>query len=218
MNVYKLAIILFLFISLPIYPQNEQEQYTNTEIDPKIDLSQKEINLTQEKVNGFRRELDNYKESYVRQEERIRDVFIFINIYLIIVSIVIAIVGIFGYRKVKRDTQKEVQEKSDEIKRLGKEAEATAKEIQKLIDEAKENIQKLIDETEKNLDDHSTSVMKKQKEKANEFAKIIKDLLQKLNIQSEDSGETGGEGETNAKTRFIKPKTNKDANPKANNK
>ena len=164
----KITFLLLFFISISIYTLNGQERYTNSEIDQKIELSQKDIILTQEKVNDFRRELDNYKSNYEyhtqQQDTRIRDLYSNINIYLLIVSIIIALVGIIGYLKIKSDTKKEVQRDLDEIKKLKEEAEKILEEAKKLVGNIKDK--------EKEVTEHANSIA--------ETDKKAKELIEKL--------------------------------------
>jgi tetratricopeptide (TPR) repeat protein len=144
----KLTFLLLFFISLSVYPLSGQERYTNSEIDLKIELSKKDINLTQEQVNDFRRELDNYKSEYQynvqQQDDKIADRNNSISMFLTGLSILIALAGLFGYHKVKRDTQKAIQEELSGIIQVKGEVEKILEEAKKISKESLDSIQNTV--------------------------------------------------------------------------
>lgn len=123
------------------------------QIQKEIDLVKTDVNLIQEKVNDLKKESDTYKLNYEhrnqQQEAKIRDVYKNISIYLLIAFVFIVLAGLFGYWKIKKNTQKVVQEKLDDIKQF-------KEDIRKIFEDAekrqKQNLEKIENSAEKNIE------------------------------------------------------------------
>jgi len=189
--------LLLFFISLFVFTLNGQERYSNSEIDLKIELSQKNIKQVQEKVYDFRRELDKHISDYEyrvqQQNERIKDLHTNLNIYLLIISIIIVLVGYVGYQKV-RDTQKVVEKELDEIQKLKEDvkehSEETKNDLNRITEEAEFRLNNIISKVNKGAEDFAKDAenLKKRYEALKEysFERLEKDVEKLIKKQSSE--------------------------------
>ena len=207
----KITFLLLFFISLSVYALNGQERYTNTEIDLKIELSQKDINLTQEKINDFRRELDNYKSDYEyraqQQDDKIANRNDFISIFLaafsILLALGIALAGYLSYRKVKEDTHKEIQKELSGIKQIKEEVEEKSKEfLDGIKDKVQEANEKLIHIKE--LDEKGEELFEVIRKQSFEKQSIDEKTKQKLLEYIKEINNTKSEEELTANDWYLK--------------
>ena len=168
----NLTLVFFFLINLSVSAQNGQGRYSNSEIDQKIELSQKDNNLTEERLNNFRRELDTYKENYEyrakEQDGKISFRNDVISILFGLFSIMLALAGFVAYKKVKSDVRDELEEiktlkaeaktileeakeLSKNIKETAKDADKNAKEIEKWLEYVKQPTQSLTEDKQQEL-------------------------------------------------------------------
>ena len=214
----KLTFLLLFFISLFVYPLNGQERYTKSEIDLKMELSQKDIHLTQEKVNDFRRELDNHKSEYEyraqQQDNKIANRNDYISIFLagfsIFLAIGLALAGWLGYRKVKGDTQKAIKEELSEITRVKGEVEKILEEAKKISKESLDNIQNTVQQANERvksieeIDEKGKELIEKMKSQSLEQQPINEKTKQELFEYIQEISNTKSDEELTANDWLLK--------------
>jgi len=207
----KITFLLLFFINLSVYTLNGQERYTNTEIDLKIELSQKDINQTQEKINDFRREMDNYKSDYEyraqQQDDKIANRNDFISIFLaafsILLALGIALAGYLSYRKVKRDTQKEIQKELSGIQQLKEEVEKKSKEIMDGINDKEQEANEKLKHI-KELDEQGEKLVESSRKQSLEKPTLDEKTKQELLEYVREINKTKSDEELTANDWFLK--------------